>query len=51
LSENEVAQVIALLEDGRSQRYVADRFNVSRSVVARAWIRYQDTGLYQRRRG
>lgn len=51
LSENEVAQVIALLEDGRSQRYVANRFNVSRSVVARAWTRYQNTGLYQRRRG
>lgn len=51
LNENQVAQVIALLEDGRSQRYVANRFNVSQSVVSRAWTRYQDTGLYRRRRG
>jgi transposase len=51
LSENEVAQVIALIEDGKSQRYVAHRFNVSRSVVARAWARYQETGRCQRRRG
>lgn len=51
LNENQVAQVIALLESGRSQRYVANRFNVSQSVVSRAWTRYQDTGHYRRRRG
>jgi len=51
LSENQVAQVIVLLEEGRSQRYVANRFHVSQSVVSRAWARYQETGHYQRRRG
>jgi len=50
LNENQVAQVIALLESA-SQRYVANKFNVSQSVVSRAWTRYEDTGHYRRRRG
>ena len=39
LEEVEVAQTVALLESGYAQRIVAERFDVSRSVVARLWRR------------
>ena len=51
LSEPEVARAVQLLEDGATQRAVAERFGVSRSVIARLWIRFRDTGLYSRRPG
>ena len=47
----EVARIIALLEEGFSMRYVAQRVDVSVSVVSRAWARYQETGHYARREG
>ena len=44
LEEVEVTQAVALLESGYTQRIVAERFDVSRGVVARLWRRYQETG-------
>ena len=44
LEEVEVAQAVAFLESGYTQRIIAERFDVSRSVVARLWRRYQETG-------
>ena len=51
LEEVEVAQAVALLESGFSQRIVAERFDIPRSVVARLWSRYQETGEFTRREG
>ena len=51
LEEVEVAQAVALLESWYTQRIVAERFDVSRSVVARLWRRYQETGEFTRREG
>lgn len=44
-------KIIALLEEGCSQCYVARRLNVSRSTVQRTWQRYQETGSVKRRPG
>ena len=49
LEEVEVAKAVVLLESGYTQRIVAERFDVSRSVVARLWRRYQETGEFTRR--
>jgi transposase len=51
LSEVEVARAVALLEDGRSMRFVANSLNTSPSVICRLWHRYQITGSYSRRAG
>jgi transposase len=51
LSEVEVARAVALLEDGRSMRFVANILNTSPSVICRLWHRYQITGSYSRRAG
>lgn len=51
LSEIEVARAVALLEDGRSMRYVANQLHSTPSVICRAWHRYQETGTYSRRIG
>lgn len=51
LTEPEVARAVQLLEDGASMRTVAERFQVSPSVVHRLWTRYRETGLYRRRTG
>lgn len=45
------AKVIALIEDGRSQRYVAEHLGISRSSVQRIYQRYQETGSLGRRAG
>ena len=37
--------------DEVAQRIIAERFDVSRSVVARLWRRYQETGEFTRREG
>jgi hypothetical protein len=37
LSEVEVARAVALLEDGRSMRFVANGLNTSPSVICRPW--------------
>ena len=51
LEEVEVSQAVALLESGYTQRIVAGNFDVSRSVVARLWRRYQKMGEFTRREG
>lgn len=42
LEENNVARAVQMMEDGLSQRQVAERMGVSRSVIARLW-RQEDT--------
>ncbi|KAH9645138.1 hypothetical protein HF086_005683 [Spodoptera exigua] len=50
-TEAEAAQVVALLQQGLSQRVVARRLNLSRSAVQRVYQRYLETGQYRRRFG
>jgi transposase len=54
LDQYQVARAVQLLEDGQTHRAVANRFGVSPtppSVIIRLWRRYQDEGIYTRRRG
>ncbi len=51
LDEPEVATAVQMLEDGATQRTVAERLEVGRSVVARLSVRLQETGEYRRRPG
>lgn len=51
MSPEQVARAIALVEDGRSQRYAARVLNLPETNVRRAIRRYWETGLYTRRRG
>ena len=44
LSTADRGRVIAWLQDGAMQRNVAERLNVSQSVIDRLWIRLLDTG-------
>lgn len=47
----EAAQVVALLEEGHNQRFVADQLNLSQSAVSRVYRRYRETGALVRRPG
>ena len=47
----QVAQAVALRDDGRAIRYIADRLAVPRSTVSDAIERFRETGLYSRRPG
>ncbi|GFT74075.1 transposable element Tcb2 transposase [Trichonephila clavipes] len=51
LPESMVWRVIGRLESGQTQRSVADAVGVARSVVARLWNRFQETGNVRRRPG
>lgn len=51
LSIETSAQIVALVQDGRSQRYVARNFHVSRSTVQRVLERFRETGSNARRPG
>lgn len=51
INPEKAAQVVALIEDGRSRRYVAEALNLSVSTVQRAYARYLDTNSFQRRPG
>ena len=51
LDPADVARAVQLLEDGNTQREVARRLAVSRSVISRLWTRYQETGECSRRPG
>ncbi|GFW96134.1 transposable element Tcb2 transposase [Trichonephila clavipes] len=44
-------RVIGRLESGQTQRSVADAVGIARSVVARLWNRFQETGNVRRRPG
>ncbi|GFX58111.1 HTH_Tnp_Tc3_2 domain-containing protein [Trichonephila clavipes] len=50
LSESIAWRVIGRLESGQTQRSVADAVGVARSVVARLWNRFQETGNLTARR-
>ena len=45
------AQVVALIEDGRSRRYVSRSLNLSVSSVQRSYNRYLETNSFQQRPG
>lgn len=45
------ARIVALAEDGRSQRYIARMLRIPKTTVQRAIQRYQETGQYTRRPG
>ncbi|GFV35250.1 HTH_Tnp_Tc3_2 domain-containing protein [Trichonephila clavipes] len=51
LPESMAWRVIGKLESGQTQHSVADAVGVTRSVVARLWNRFQETGNVRRRRG
>ncbi|GFS96819.1 HTH_Tnp_Tc3_2 domain-containing protein [Trichonephila clavipes] len=51
LLESMACRVIGRLESGQTQRSVADAVGVARSVVARMWNRFQETGNVRRRPG
>ncbi|GFV43720.1 HTH_Tnp_Tc3_2 domain-containing protein [Trichonephila clavipes] len=51
LPESMAWRVIGRLESGQTQRSVADVVGVARSVVARLWNRFQETGNVRRRPG
>ena len=47
----DIARAIQMIEDGSTQRQGAERFCVSRSVVARLCRWYQETGGYSEKPG
>ncbi|GFW75588.1 transposable element Tcb2 transposase [Trichonephila clavipes] len=51
LPESMAWRVIGKLESGQTQHSVADAVGVARSVVARLWNRFQETGNVRRRPG
>ncbi|GFV59804.1 uncharacterized protein TNCV_957031 [Trichonephila clavipes] len=51
LPESMAWRVIGRLESGQTQRSIADAVGVTRSVVARLWNRFQETGNVKRRPG
>ncbi|KAH0815316.1 hypothetical protein GEV33_007475 [Tenebrio molitor] len=51
LTVEQAAMAIALLNDGRSQRYVARTLEMNQSTVSRIAQRYQETGELKRRSG
>lgn len=51
LPESMAWRVIGRLESGQTQRSVAEAVGVTRSVVARLWNRFQETGNVRRRPG
>lgn len=51
LTPSQVAQAVALIEQGLTQREVAVILNVPRSSMQYALKRYQETGRYSRRPG
>lgn len=51
LSPEASASAVALIEDGRSYRYVAERLGASIGSIHRAVKRFRETNSYSRRRG
>lgn len=51
LTTADVAQVVALIQDGRSQRYVSRTLGIPRTTVQDAWNRFLETGRFARRAG
>lgn len=51
LSPEQAAQAVALVEDGRSMRYVAEVLSTTPSTISRTVQRYRETGSFARRPG
>lgn len=51
LPESMAWRIIGRLESGQTQRSVADAVGVARSVIARLWNRFQETGNVKCRPG
>lgn len=51
LTEVQRAQIVALLQEGNTVRYVAERMQIPRSTVSRAWRNFQERGRFDRREG
>jgi transposase len=51
MSPEEVAQAVALHNDGRSIRYIANLLGIPRSTVSDAIQRFRETGSYARKPG
>jgi transposase len=49
MSSDEVAQAVALHNDGRGIRYIANLLGIPRSTVSDAIQRFRETGSYARR--
>lgn len=46
---DERSRAVGMLEPGKTQRHVSERFHVSQSVISRLWNRYLQAGNCQRR--
>ncbi|GFX12570.1 transposable element Tcb2 transposase [Trichonephila clavipes] len=51
LPESMAWRIVGRLQSGKTQRSIADAVGVARSVVARLWNRFQETGNVRRRPG
>ena len=51
ISESDAAKAVSLIEDGRSQRYVARALEIHRSLIQRAVKRFRETQKYTRKEG
>lgn len=51
LTPIQVMQAVTLLQEGRSQRYVAQQLGITQGAVWKLWTRYRETGLVTRRPG
>ncbi|PSN55557.1 hypothetical protein C0J52_12101 [Blattella germanica] len=49
ISESDAAKAVALIEDGRSQRYVARALGIHRLSIQRAVKRFTETQRYTRK--
>lgn len=49
LDEIQVARAVTLLQEGRSQRYVAQVLQTSQPVIHRLWLRFREVGIVRRR--
>lgn len=47
---DQVAQTVALHNDGRSIRYIEEMLGVPRSTISDALRRFKETGFYSRRK-
>lgn len=51
LTKEEAVKAVTLVQEGRSQRYVANVLGVQQSTISRVVRRYTDTGHFSRREG
>ena len=51
MPSEEVMRIVTFLEEGHTQRYVAEQLGVSQPVIWRLWQRYRELHTEQRRHG